>query len=80
MVGLLVCFRSSFDGVALLRTPSEVSGVISFLLFFIRIVSNLRVKDVTDSGVRLDRICLLLLLVRGHGDVAVERGERGCLL
>ncbi len=35
MESLMVCFRSSLwiDGVAVLRTPSEVCGVISFLLF-----------------------------------------------
>jgi hypothetical protein len=35
MKGFLVCFRSSLriDGVAVLRTSGEVSGIISFLLF-----------------------------------------------
>jgi hypothetical protein len=34
MESLLVCFRSSLriDGVAVLRTPSEVCGIISCLL------------------------------------------------
>jgi hypothetical protein len=56
MEGLLVCLRSTLRIDALLRTPSEVCGVISFLIVFVRIPSKLRVYGVTDSGVRLDRI------------------------
>jgi hypothetical protein len=41
-------------GVARLRTPSEVCGVVSFLLSFIRVPNNSKVHGMTDSGVRLD--------------------------
>jgi hypothetical protein len=41
-------------GKARLRTPSEVCGVVSFLLSFIRVPNNSKMHEVTDSRVRLD--------------------------
>jgi hypothetical protein len=70
MEGLLVCFRSSLriDGVAVLRTPSEVCGIISRLLLSSGDYSKQfkNAYGMTHSWVRLNRIRLLLLFVGGH--------------